>query len=60
MVPNPDYKGSLTIGGVEYRLSGWIKDGKHGKFLSLSVKLKDAVTTKPKSASDDLNDNIGF
>jgi hypothetical protein len=57
---HPDYTGTLTIADVEYRLSGWIKDGKNGKFLSLSVKLKDAVTTKPKSASDDPNDNIGF
>jgi hypothetical protein len=59
---HPDYKGSLTIGGAEYWLSAWIKDGKRGKFLSLSVKPKDAVTAKSKSAfaDDDMNDKIGF
>jgi hypothetical protein len=55
---HPDYKGSLTIGGIEYWLSAWIKDGKRGKFLSLSVKPKEQHTAAAKS--DDMNDKIGF
>jgi len=39
---HPEYSGSVNIEGVEYWLDGWIKDGKSGKFFSLSVKPKDA------------------
>lgn len=40
--PNhPDYRGSVNVGGVEYWLSAWIKDGQKGKFMSLSIKPKD-------------------
>ena len=62
-----DYQGSATIAGVEYWMSGWIKQGKRGKFLSFSFKPKDAVTTKPKPAAEpasagtvDLNDDVPF
>jgi hypothetical protein len=36
-----DYSGSLNVGGHDFWISGWIKDGRNGKFLSLSVKQKD-------------------
>lgn len=36
-----DYNGSITVNGVEYWLNAWLKDGKKGKFFSLSVKPKD-------------------
>ena len=39
----PDRTGSCLIGGREYWISGWIKEGKSGQqFLSLSFKAKDA------------------
>lgn len=48
-----DYQGSITIEGVEYWLSAWIKKGQSGKnFMSLSVKPKEnqppAVKPEPK------------
>lgn len=38
----PDRTGSCLIGGREYWISGWLKDGKSGQFLSLAFKPKDA------------------
>jgi len=34
----PDYRGSVNVEGHEYELAAWIKDGKNGKFMSLSLK----------------------
>jgi hypothetical protein len=56
-----DYRGELIINGVEYWLSGWIKEGKRGKFLGLAIKLKDApVADKSKPIAEAMEDEIPF
>jgi hypothetical protein len=40
---SPDYTGSHLIAGTKYRLAGWIKEGKRGKYLNIS-----ATSSKPK------------
>jgi hypothetical protein len=47
---HPDYKGSLNVDGVDYWLDGWIKDGANGKFISGSLKLKEANGRAQQSA----------
>ena len=37
-----DYKGKATVAGVEYWLSGWIKENEKGKWLSLAFQVKEA------------------
>lgn len=38
----PDYKGSINIEGVEYWLSGWVRDTRQGQIVSMSVEPKEA------------------
>jgi hypothetical protein len=51
---HPDYKGNLTISGAEYWLSAWIKEGKRGKFMSLSVKPKEQRTAPVEELNDEM------
>ena len=34
----PDYHGELMLAGKLYKIAGWIKEGKKGKWLSLHVE----------------------
>lgn len=48
--PNhPDFKGQINVNGVDFWLSGWVKERNDGsgKFFSLSVKPKDAQPARP-------------
>lgn len=38
---HPDRAGTAMIDGVMYYVSGWLKDGTKGQFLSLAFKRKD-------------------
>ena len=63
---HPDMTGALNVGGTEYYVSAWTKVSKKGsKFLSLSVKAKDAVAApaiqKAKEiVEEDFEDDIPF
>ena len=50
---HPNATGTAMIDGIEYYVSAWTKEGKKGKFQSLSFKRKDSggerqAGTKPR------------
>lgn len=47
-----DYNGSINIDGKEFWLNAWIKEGKIGKFMSLSVKPKEQQKPQGKPQRD--------
>ena len=62
---HPDYKGNINVGGVEFWLSAWIKEGAKGKFMSLSVSEKEQRKESQQSRqqrppADDFDDQIPF
>ena len=56
----PDYKGAIRVEGVDYWLSGWVKSGRNGKFLSLSVKAKDEAKHTAPAPAAPAADDAGF
>lgn len=68
--PNhPDIKGSATINGVEYWISGWNKKNENGPWCSLAFESKAEAAKRqgkpapsaergPQSSSRELNDEI--
>lgn len=60
---SPDYTGNVTIGGVEYRLSGWARQGRSGTFLSLAVSKSEnqSGNSAPRQSGGDdfLDEGIG-
>lgn len=54
----PNATGTAMIGGVMYYVSAWTKEGKNGKFQSLSFKPKEEKKEEKAAAKpvDDFDD----
>ena len=57
---DPDCKGSLNVDGRDYWISGWWKQTKKGKALSLSIKPKDEQRRDQYEQSRDAQAPSGF
>ncbi|WVR18106.1 single strand DNA binding protein [Burkholderia phage Bm1] len=55
---SPDYNGNCQIDGVEYWVSGWLKDSRNGKFLSLSFSKKDQQPAQSRRTRDTDDDDF--
>lgn len=57
----PEYTGKATIGGVKYRIAGWMNENADGKFFGLKFSIpqpKGEVGAGTTSITDD--DDIPF
>ena len=62
---HPHATGTALIGGVEYWVSAWTKEGKSGKFQSLAFKPKTektatGVKNNPGKLEEDVDSDIPF
>ena len=63
---HPDFSGQINVDGVDYWLSGWVKERNDGsgKFFSLSVKRKENRSPSPLRRDTgtvaDMTDDIPF
>lgn len=57
---HPDYRGDAKIGGKDYWLSAWIKEGKNGKFMSLSIQSKEDAQGKRQGGKQEEDSSIPF
>jgi hypothetical protein len=58
---HPEYRGSAVIGGKQFWISAWVKEGKLGKFFSLSFTEKtDGNAPRSQSNAKTSEDGLPF
>ena len=50
---HPEFTGKCDINGVEFWISGWVKESNGEKFFSLSFKAKDTPPPVKQEPTDD-------
>lgn len=54
---HPSHTGKVTIAGVEYWISAWVKEGSKGRYFSLSFKPKEERQEQPAKQSQPVFDD---
>jgi uncharacterized protein (DUF736 family) len=60
---HPDWKGTVTIAGVQYDLAGWKKQGQRGEYLGLTIKPKQERRAAPQgfpTAQPTYSEDVNF
>ena len=47
----PDYTGKMNVDGINFRISGWVRESANGKFISRSVQLQENTNSEYKKPS---------
>lgn len=55
----PNARGEALIGGVVYEIAAWTKEGRKGKFQSLSIKPKEQRQVAPAQRQSSYADASG-
>lgn len=53
---HPDRQGTAMVGGVMYKVSGWVKEGKKGPFMTLSFQEQGAKARDDSAPPNDMDD----
>lgn len=51
---HPDYTGTIMTNGKEHWLSAWVKEGKNGKFFSVSIGKEKLPLGFKEAGADEL------
>lgn len=60
---SPDYTGTATVDGVEYRMAAWINESRAGrKYMKIKFEMRDRTEpARPRaSTTTELDDEIPF
>jgi len=55
----PDSRGKLNVDGIEFTLSGWVKEGPNGKFIAGAVAMV-ATDERLKPAVEGADEDVPF
>lgn len=56
----PDYRGNIMVGGQDYWISAWVREGAGGKFMGLAVSPRENFVPKPQAKPSERSKATNF